>query len=139
VPPVYVHGGICFGVLICSDLTTISHRGRLQGSIDALVVLEWNKDIDTFSALVEATANDLHAYVIQSNNRKYGDSRIRIPRKKDFERDIVRVRGGMQDYFVVGALDIRGLRHFQQRTPTSSDAGFKPVPIGYTVSDRRKT
>jgi hypothetical protein len=137
-PPVYVHGGMCFSVMLCSDLTNISHRGRLQGEIDALFVLEWNKDIDTFSALVEATANDLHAYVVQSNNRQYGDSRIRIPKKRDFQRDVVRVRGGLHDYFVVGALDVNQLRRFQRDMPTSSGGIFKPVPIGYAMSKRRE-
>ena len=136
--PTYIHGSICFSVLICSDLTTIAHRGALQGNIDALFVLEWNKDIETFSSLVEATANDLHAYVIQSNNRRYGDSRIRVPRKRDYERDLVRVRGGLHDYFVVAEVDVGLLRNFQRRTPTASYGPFKPVPIGYEMSERRR-
>lgn len=138
-PPVYVHGGVCLGVLICSDLTNISHRRRFQGFIDALVVLEWNRDIETFSSLVEATATDLHAYVVQANNRSYGDSRVRVPRTKNYERDVVRVRGGVHDYFVVIRMDIAELRAFQRRNNRGDEGAFKPLPIGYVMSGTRRS
>ncbi len=136
-PTVIRHDGLSFAVLICSDLTNIAHRFALQGEIDVLVVVEWNRDTETFGALVEATANDLHSYVVQSNNRLYGDSRVRSPRKSNYERDLVRVRGGSQDYFVVADIDVEGLRRFQKSTPTASTGPFKPVPIGYSMSSAR--
>ena len=137
-PRVYAYGGITFATVICSDLTNISHRSILQGKVDALVVLEWNKDLDTFGSLVETTATDLHAYVIQSNNRLYGDSRVRAPRRERFERDSVRVRGGVRDYFVLADLEIDALRRFQQFTPKALEGDFKPVPIGFVMSPLRK-
>jgi hypothetical protein len=136
-PTIIQHENFSFAVLICSDLTNISHRHHLQGKIDTLIVIEWNRDTETFGSLVEATANDLHAYVVQSNNRQYGDSRIRAPRKISFERDLVRVRGGLQDYFVVAELEVQELRKFQRATPTSGNGPFKPTPIGYKMSDER--
>lgn len=134
--PVYVHGGFCFGVLICSDLTNIQHRFDAQGEIDALFVVEWNRDIRSFSSLVEAAAQDLHAYIVQVNNREYGDSRIRAPRREEFERDVIRVRGGERDYFVVASIDFEELRKFQM-APTENGP-FKPLPIGYRMSERRQ-
>jgi hypothetical protein len=131
------HERFVFAVLICSDMTNIANRYMLQGKIDALIVIEWNRDTETFGALVEATANDLHAYIVQSNNREYGDSRVRVPRKQSFERDLVRVRGGSQDYFVVADLDISALRSFQAETPTTSAGPFKPTPIGFAISEAR--
>jgi Reverse transcriptase (RNA-dependent DNA polymerase) len=139
IAPVYVHGGVCLGVVICSDLTTAAHRLRFQGAVDVLVVLEWNADVETFSFLVESTAHDLHGYVVQVNNRQFGDSRIRAPRKKDYERDIVRVKGGMADYFVVAEVDVAGLRGFQRKPIYGKDALFKPLPIGFKMSSRRKS
>jgi hypothetical protein len=136
--PVYAHGRFRFGVLICSDLTNLDNRSRYQGSIDALLVLEWNPDIQTFSFLVEATAHDLHCYVVQANNRIYGDSRIRVPKKIDYERDVVRVKGGLADYFVIAELNFRALRAFQRRPTTGKDAPFKPLPIGYRMSKWRR-
>jgi hypothetical protein len=136
-PTIVQHENLFYSVLICSDLTNIAHRYRLQGRIDVLVVIEWNKDTETFGLLVESAANDLHAYIVQSNNREYGDSRVRVPRKQGYERDLVRVRGGSEDYFVVADLDIKALRQFQKTTPSSSNGPFKPVPIGFTMSKQR--
>lgn len=134
--PVYVHGDLCFGVLICSDLTTISNRAFFQGKIDALFVLEWNPDVTTFEFLVESTAHDLHAAIVQVNNRQYGDSRIRLPLSDSFLRDVVRVKGGDEDFYVVSTLDFGALRSFQ-RTPTKGGP-YKPLPIGYVMSKHRR-
>ncbi|EIT71907.1 RNA-directed DNA polymerase [Hydrocarboniphaga effusa] len=115
-PTLYAHRQFVFSVLICSDLTNIAYRRDLRGEVDAIFALEWNQDTKTFSSLVESTANDLHAFVIQANNRKYGDSRIRSPAKQDYARDVVQVKGGVSDYYVLGELDYccRSLKTDQQ-------------------------
>lgn len=135
-PTVYVHRGFCFSPLICSDLTNIEHRNQLRGNVDALFVLEWNPDTKTFSSLVEATANDLHAYVAQVNNRMYGDSRLRAPAVEDYLRDVVQVKGGVVDYYVLGEIDYLSLRKEQSRRVKKPR--FKPKPIGYKASGYRK-
>ena len=134
--PVYVHGGLCLAVLICSDLTTIANRAFFQGRVDSLFVLEWNKDLTTFEFLVESAAHDLHACVVQVNNREYGDSRIRMPFEKAYKRDVVQVKGGEQDFFVIASVDFSALRVYQ-RSPSSGGA-FKPLPIGYKMSPYRE-
>ena len=138
--PIYSLNGFLFGVLICSDLTNVANRARFQGKIDALFVPEWNKDINSFASLVEASALDIHAFIIQSNNRRYGDSRIRAPFKKEFMRDVVRLKGGVHDYFIVGEIDLDSLREFQSDTfpDTSEGAAFKPFPIGFEISAIRR-
>jgi hypothetical protein len=135
--PVYVHGKFCFGVLICSDLTSIQNRGHFQGLVDSLFVVEWNQDLPTFGLLVDSAAHDVHAFIVQANNRKYGDSRIRGPFREEHRRDVVRVRGGVHDYFVVGQLDFLALRRFQSDHEPSDDGEFKPFPIGFRISPRR--
>ncbi len=135
-PTVFQHRNFFFSILVCSDLTNISHRNTLRGRIDALIALEWNQDTKTFASLVEATANDLHAFVVQANNRLYGDSRIRAPANKDYARDIVQVKGGISDYYVLGNIDHQQLRKEQRRK--TSNPQFKPVPIGYRMSPARK-
>jgi hypothetical protein len=139
VAPIYVHGDFCLGVIICSDLTTAEHRLRFQGGVDALIVIEWNSDVETFDFLVESTAHDLHGYIVQVNNRQYGDSRIRVPRKRDYERDVVRVKGGMADYFVIAELDVMALRRFQRKPTYGRSALFKPLPIGFQMSKLRRS
>lgn len=138
------HGEFFFAILVCSELTDVAHRAALRGRVDALVVPEWNQDTDTFSSLVESAATDVHAYIVQCNHRDYGDTRIRGPAKDSWKRDLVRVKGGVCDYFVIGELDVDGLRRFQShaRSPSSTasgDAKFKPVPDGYRMSPDRRT
>lgn len=133
---VYKHGDHFFGVLICSDFTNIDNRRALQGLVESLFVLEWNRDINSFSALVEAAAQDLHAYIIQSNNREYGDSRVRAPLAQSHARDVVRVKGGDDDYFVVAPIDLASIRNFHGSGVASSQ--WKPLPIGFSISAERQ-
>ena len=131
------HDNFWFSGLICNDLLNINYRANLRGLIDALIVIEWNKDVNTYNALVEASANDIHAFILQINNRLYGDTRLRAPYKDDFKRDVVRVRGGELDYFVVATLEVTELRKFQS-SHRSPEKPFKPVPTGYEISISRK-
>ena len=135
-PTIYGHRGFYFAPLICSDLTNIAHRHDLRGAVDAVFALEWNPDTKTFASLVESTANDLHAFVIQANNRMYGDSRIRAPASQDYARDVVQVKGGISDYYVLGEIDYQQLRLEQRRKV--KEPKFKPKPIGYHMSKFRK-
>jgi hypothetical protein len=138
--PVYRHGQFCFGVLICSDLTDIQNRSRFRGKVDCLFVPEWNRDIASFSALVESAALDVHAFIGQANNRRYGDSRLRAPMKAGHLRDLIQLKGGKNDHFVIGEVDFMALRNFQS-FPTPPDEPFKPFPIGFpqAMSPFRRT
>jgi hypothetical protein len=127
-----------FSVLICSDLTDINLREKLRGRVDALFVPAWNNDVETFNALVMASAFDLHAYVILANNGEFGDVRIRAPRYERFRRDILQLNGGEYDYFVVGSLDIGSLRRAQSNCRSPRDPRYKSIPIGYKMSAGRK-
>ncbi len=139
--PIYVHEGIHFGVLICSELQNIGHRARFQGEVDLLTILSWNQDLETFSALVESACLDVHAYVALVNNRAYGDSRVREPRKDNHARDLCRIRGGKNDHLVVVEIDPKQLREQQSRVyrwPNPGDR-YKPAPEGFKISDARNT
>ncbi|CAH6944963.1 Reverse transcriptase domain-containing protein [Vibrio chagasii] len=136
--PIYKHGSYQFGVIVCSDLTNPQNRVRFQGKVDSLFVLEWNPDVKTFSFLVEGTAHDVHTFVVQVNNRRYGDSRVRAPYKVDYKRDSVRIKGGVSDYFVLAKIDYGSLRSFQNKSSRNSNNDeFKPVPIGFKLSKNR--
>ena len=124
-------------MMVCSELTNIRYRAALRGKVDALFVPEWNQDTETFNALVESTALDIHAYIIQCNDRQYGDSRIRAPYKESWQRDILRVKGGVTDYCVIGEIDILALRQFQS-SHLSPTKPFKPVPDGFKIDFSRK-
>lgn len=134
--PVYAHQDFFLGVLVCSDLTDIENRSRFRGKVDCLLIPEWNRDIVSFASLVESAALDVHAFVAQANNRRYGDSRLRGPMKDTFRRDLVRLKGGKNDYFVIEEVRYHDLRAFQSHpTPPDDDAQiFKPFPIGFPQS-----
>lgn len=116
--PVYIHHGVNFGVMICSELQNSKARIRFQGALDALMVLSWNKDLDTFASLIESAALDIHAYTILVNNRKYGDSRVRSPAKEPFMRDIARVKGGDNDFVVAATLGYRLVKGISEQGKT---------------------
>lgn len=140
VPHIYQHGDFFFGVLICSDLTNPRNRVRFQGKVDALILLEWNADLNTFGYLVEGAAHDIHSFIIQVNNRMYGDSRVRTPYRKSYERDMVRLKGGIDDYFVIAEIDFLPLREYQHTgVMTDTEERFKPVPIGFDLAKERIT
>ena len=134
------HGDFYFGILICSELTNIDYRAQFRGYVDAIFVPEWNQDTEMFGSLIEAAAYDVHAYIIQCNDRRYGDTRIRIQAKQHYDRDIVKIKGGEEDYFVIGKLDINKLRQFQSNkiSPTGESALFKPVPVGFVIAPYRE-
>jgi predicted amidohydrolase len=146
-PPVIEHGGFRFALLICSELTNIDYRAHLRGAIDALFIPEWNQDLHSFEALVESSALDLHAYIAQANTRGFGDTRLRAPMAKEWERDVVRLKGGSHDYFVVGQIDILQLRSYQlsdglEQAPVEEVSApgkktYKPLPDGYKMDSRR--
>ncbi|HFK5465168.1 TPA: RNA-directed DNA polymerase [Morganella morganii] len=137
--PVYKHGKFHFGTVICSDLTNPLNRVRFQGRVDCLFVLEWNPDVKTFSFLVEGTSHDTHSFVVQVNNRTYGDSRVRAPYRADYKRDSVRVKGGLSDTHVIAEVNYTTLRKFQKKGIMTDDTSeFKPVPIGFKMSNSRK-
>jgi hypothetical protein len=137
--PIYYHGNYIFGVVNCSDLTNPMNRMKFQGKVDGLYVLEWNPDVKTFSFLVEGAAHDVHTFVIQVNNRQFGDSRIRVPYRVDYMRDPLRLKGGISDFYVLGDMDYLSLRKFQKKNKMSdSKSEFKPVPIGFEMSKFRK-
>jgi hypothetical protein len=140
-PPVIQHGDFFFSLLVCSELLNIHLRSHLVGKIDALIASEWNKDIITYNSLVESAAMDLHAYIIQCNNNKYGDCRIRGPLKREYERDILKSKGGENDYFLIGKIDVLGLRDFHNNffpaLDTDKSVNFKPFPVGFIMSKER--
>lgn len=134
------HGNFAFSTLICSELLEMPKRCRLIGKIDALFVVSWNQDRETFEDIIKATASDIHAYVVFCNNNVYGDSRVRVPKKDRWARDVVEVRGGEEPYFVVGKLEVYELRKFQSHSNPNllEDGKFKPLPMGFKIDEARR-
>ena len=75
--------------------------------------------------------------------RRLGLSRMRGPLKAHYLRDLIRVKGGLNDYFVVGQIEHIALREFQSHAvpPSGDSVQFKPFPIGFPtrLSAARRT
>jgi len=111
--------------------------GYRKAKVGVLLVTECNQNTETFNSLVESAALDMHAYIIQCNDRQYGDSRIRARVKDSWERGVLRVKGGVTDYCVIGEIDVQALRKFQSSYRSPAEP-FKPVPDGFEIDFGRK-
>lgn len=74
---------------------------------------------------------------IQFNDRQYSASRIRASFKESWQRDLLRVKGGVTAYCVIGEICVQTLRQFQS-SHRSPDKPFKPVPGGFEIAFGRK-
>ena len=101
-----------FPVYCCYELASIHDRALFQSYADAVIAVEWNKDTKYYSNIVESLSRDLHCYCIQVNTANYGDSRITQPAKTE-EKDLLKVKGGINPTVIIDMIDIKGLREFQ--------------------------
>ena len=112
-------------------LKTLETEGQMlfKGKVDCIVATESNRDVNYFSNVVEAAARDLHCYVIQVNDSRFGDSRIVSPSKTE-KMNPLRIKGGENLTFLTMSLDLKALRDHQRKgyglQKDSED--FKPTP-----------
>jgi hypothetical protein len=121
--------GLYFSPYYCVELADIIHRSIFKSKVDLIISSEWNQDTNYFSSIVESLSRDLHCYVAQVNNSEYGDSRLTQPTKTE-KKDLIRLKGGLNNTILVGEIDINSLREFQRKNYelTKDDKTFKPVP-----------
>lgn len=108
----YCWNDVWFPVYCCFELASIKDRGIFKSFADVVVAVEWNKDINYYSNIIESLTRDLHCYCIQVNTSNYGDSRIAQPKRTE-EKDIIKVKGGLNSTMLIDELNISDLRDFQ--------------------------
>jgi hypothetical protein len=123
-----------FSVYNCFELSDISHRSLFRSKVDFVVAIEWNKDTNYFSSIVESCVRDIHAYVIQVNTSQYGDSRISAPLKYE-KMNLLRVKGGDNDVLMKKEISFKELREFQIKDYCPSCDDFKPTPPGFDKNE----
>lgn len=118
-----------FPVYCCFELASIQDRSLFLSYADMMVAVEWNRDVNYYSNILEALSRDIHCYCVQVNSSDYGDSRITFPTKTEM-KDILKTKGGMNDTILVGTIDIERLREFQLKEYNlqKMDHAFKPTP-----------
>lgn len=128
----YRWNGCYFPVYCCYELTSIIERAMFQSYADFLVAIEWNRDVNYYSNILESLSRDIHCYCVQVNSSDYGDSRITKPSKTE-EKDIVRTKGGINSTILVDEIDIKKMRDFQLKgyELQAMDKRFKPTPPGF--------
>ncbi len=127
--------GVYFPVYCCYELASIKDRSIFANMLDILIAVEWNKDINYYSNIIESLSRDLHCYCVQVNSSDFGDSRIVQPTKTE-TLNIVKTKGGVNTTILVGEVDVKKLRSFQQKSIMSQkdDATFKQTPPGFSVN-----
>jgi hypothetical protein len=138
-PTLYKWRGCLFSTFNCYELTDIDFRGRLKGKVDFVVAIEYNKDTNYFSNIIDSLSRDLHCYIMQVNTSDYGDSRIVQPSKTE-KKDILKLKGGENIYLVVNKIDIKKLRKFQLdgHCLQQNDDSFKLTPPDFDIPDYRR-
>jgi len=127
---------IYFSSFYCFELANALHRSLMKGKIDLLIGIEWNKDTPYFSNIVESCTRDLHTYIAQVNTSQFGDTRLSQP-VETARKDILRLKGGINDAILVAKIDIDKLREFQREkfSITHEKAEFKPLPPDFSLQD----
>ena len=120
----------------CFELADVWHRSLFKSKLDLLVGVEWNKDTNYFSNIVESCSRDLHCYIAQVNTSQFGDSRLTQP-VESARLDILKLKGGSNDAILVAEIDLDKIREFQRKTfdLTHLQKEFKPLPPDYNVDD----
>lgn len=118
-----------FPVYCCYELASIGDRALFASYADMLVAVEWNRDVNYYSNILEALSRDMHCYCVQVNSSNYGDSRIIMPSKTEM-KDIIKTKGGNNATVLVGTVDIEKLRDFQfkEYNLQKADRDYKPTP-----------
>jgi hypothetical protein len=132
--------GYYFTTFYCFELADIQHRSWFRSKIDFLAAPEFNRDVNYFSNIVESTARDLNTYVLQVNTSNFGDSRISRPTKTAF-KDLVKVKGGDNDVVIIGTMNIKEFRNFQEMgygLQKDDDNIYKPSPPNFEVNYVKK-
>ena len=132
--PLYRWNDCYFPVYCCYELASINDRAEFMSWADFVVAVEFNKDTHYFSSIVESLTRDLHCYCVQVNTSEFGDSRIIQPTRSE-EKNILSVKGGINQTLLIGEINISELREFQMKDYTlQKDGKFKPTPPGFDAN-----
>ncbi|GKX65926.1 hypothetical protein [Inconstantimicrobium mannanitabidum] len=138
----FVWNNLWFPVYCCFEVASIKRRALFQSIADLVVTIEWNHDINYYSSIIESLNRDLHCYCIQVNTSDYGDSRLIKPSKTE-NKDIVKIKGGVNSTALIDEINIKALRDFQIKEYglQKMDKAFKPTPPFFSpdiVNAKRK-
>jgi predicted amidohydrolase len=115
------------GVCICYDFMDIERYVMYKGKIHHLIVLAFNKDLQSFYHLAESLARIIFCNVVVCNTGFYGGSVAVSPYKEPHKRTIYRHEGNQLFTTQVIKLPVKELDEAQK----GSNSNFKSKPPGY--------
>jgi predicted amidohydrolase len=128
----FVWNNIWIPVYCCFEIASIKDRSYFSSLADLFTIVEWNKDINYFSNIIESLSRDMHCYCAQVNSANYGDSCLIRP-SKSYKQTILRTKGGINSSILVDKINIKKLRRFQVKEYElqKDDKDFKPTPPNF--------
>lgn len=128
----FVWNNIWIPVYCCFEIASIKDRSYFSSLADLFTIVEWNKDINYFSNIIESLSRDLHCYCVQVNSSNYGDSCLISP-SKSYKQTILRTKGGTNSSILIDKIDVKKLRLFQikEYELQKDDKDFKPTPPNF--------
>ena len=121
--------GFTFAVYCCYELTAIHDRAEFIGKAETIYAIEWNRDVNYYSNIIESLSRDMYCYCVQANMSEYGDSRIIAP-AHNYYKDIMRVKGGENATVLIGTVNIDKLRESKKDVAKRKDNHFAALPAG---------
>jgi len=106
--------GVNLAALVCYEFTDVIARALLKGKCDIIAAPVFNQDTTYFSNIIDTTARDLHAFIVQSNTSVFGDSRVTGPYDRD-SKDVFKIKGGENDIVIVGTVDFEKYIDYQAK------------------------
>ena len=128
--PLIIFNDMAFSSLCCYELSSLDLRKKYLGYAEVLFAIEWNKDTNYFSSIVESYSRDAYCYCVQVNMSEYGDTRIVRP-TREFCKDIVRIKGGSNAIVITDTINLNNLKFHREGYRDGEADIFKPLPAGW--------
>lgn len=113
------------GFAICADFYDLERFVAYKGRVQHIIIIAYNKDVNSFFALSEAIARLVMCNVIICNTGKFGDSMAFCPYKdkEDYKRQIFRHKGA--NLFATQVVNVPVRMLVNDQALASSNSGTK--------------
>lgn len=123
------------GVAICADFFDIERFTIYKGKIHHLIIIAYNKDVNSFFFLAEAISRLVFCNVVVCNSGHFGGSVVFSPYKDSFKRNIFKLEGKNIFNVQIVSIPVKSLDKARNIDDDDIDelrkSPFKSRPPGY--------